>query len=211
MYLSQLVLDPKARCVLDDLANPYQLHRTLMSAFPAELPADERVLFRVERQHRQPYLAVLVQSHTCPEWDGLNQKGYLLLPAAVKEFQLMPRLNQVFRFRLLANPTRRLKADHKGDGKQDGPRIGLTRVEDQIAWLDRKGEMHGFRVLNVQTVKEAQPESWKHEAGKNHRISHQAVRFDGTLQVTDLGAFSKALENGIGSGKGFGFGLLSLA
>lgn len=38
-----------------------------------------------------------------------------------------------------------------------------------------------------------------------------AARFDGVLQVTDADKFQSALENGIGSAKGFGFGLLSVA
>jgi CRISPR system Cascade subunit CasE len=40
---------------------------------------------------------------------------------------------------------------------------------------------------------------------------HQAVTFDGLLRVTDPEALLAALAGGIGSGKGFGFGLLSLA
>jgi CRISPR system Cascade subunit CasE len=38
-----------------------------------------------------------------------------------------------------------------------------------------------------------------------------AARFEGVLTVNDAEEFSKAVENGIGSAKGFGFGLLSLA
>lgn len=38
-----------------------------------------------------------------------------------------------------------------------------------------------------------------------------AVRFDGLLEVTDPGKFLETLRAGIGSAKGFGFGLLSLA
>ena len=38
-----------------------------------------------------------------------------------------------------------------------------------------------------------------------------AMRFDGLLGVTDPVQFLEALRAGIGSAKGFGFGLLSLA
>ena len=37
------------------------------------------------------------------------------------------------------------------------------------------------------------------------------VRFDGVLQVTDVGALVEAVRGGIGPAKAFGFGLLSLA
>lgn len=38
-----------------------------------------------------------------------------------------------------------------------------------------------------------------------------SVRFDGILTVTDQALFRTTLEKGIGSAKGFGFGLLSIA
>lgn len=207
MYLSQLVLDPQARRVLDDLADPYQLHRTVMSGFPAQLPAGERVLFRLEMQRSEPCLHILVQSHTPPNWEALAKLGCLLRQPAIKAFELQISAGGVFRFRLAANPTRRLRCEDK----EHGMRIGLEREEDQFAWLDRKGEQHGFRVLAVQAVKLVQPDGRKFKDGKNHRIRQLGVCFDGRLQVTGPAAFIQALEQGIGSAKGFGFGLLSLA
>lgn len=207
MYLSQLILDPRARVVLENLADPYQLHRTVMSGFSQELPTNERVLYRLDMQRSEPQLSILVQSHTLPNWDILSQRGYLLRPAVIKTLTFQPTAGQVFWFRLAANPTKRLRAE----GKNDGARIGLVREEDQLTWLNRKGEQHGFQVLATQTTKIVQADGWKFEKGQNHRIRQHAVRFDGRLQVTDVETFTRALENGIGSGKGFGFGLLSLA
>ena len=43
MYLSQLTLNPRTRRVQRELANPYELHRTLMRAYPEALPEGERV------------------------------------------------------------------------------------------------------------------------------------------------------------------------
>ncbi|MGI6156807.1 MAG: type I-E CRISPR-associated protein Cas6/Cse3/CasE, partial [Enterococcus lemanii] len=43
------------------------------------------------------------------------------------------------------------------------------------------------------------------------RLSHLAVRYDGLLRVRSSEVFGEALAAGIGSAKGFGFGLLSLA
>jgi hypothetical protein len=47
-------------------------------------------------------------------------------------------------------------------------------------------------------------------SGRRQRIS-DLVRFDGVLVVTDPALFRETVANGIGSGKAFGFGLLSLA
>ena len=41
-------------------------------------------------------------------------------------------------------------------------------------------------------------------------LSHAGVRFDGVLEVTDPVSFAATLDSGIGSGKAFGFGLLSV-
>lgn len=207
MYLSQLILDPRSRSVMNDLADPYQLHRTLMVGFPPNLPKDERVLYRVEQQHKIPYLSILVQSGILPDWHYLIERGYLLLPASVKTFDLHPDTGQIFRFRLLANPTKRLKSNRDGNG----PRVGLLRSEEQLAWLERKASQNGFHVLDVQSLKIIQPEAIKHEKSKVHHINCEAVRFDGLLQVVNPELFSVGLVSGIGSGKGFGFGLLSLA
>ena len=56
MYLSRLILNPRSRQVQKELADPYQLHRTIMAAFPDVLPPDERVLFRVDLADGLPVL-----------------------------------------------------------------------------------------------------------------------------------------------------------
>lgn len=44
-----------------------------------------------------------------------------------------------------------------------------------------------------------------------HKLVFGSVLFEGRLRVSDAAAFRAALEGGIGSGKAFGFGLLSVA
>lgn len=211
MYLSRLVLDPRARLVQVDLANPYQLHRTICSAFPQDMPENERVLFRLEAQNYDPTLCVLIQSLTPPDWRPLERRVYLLHPAEVKEVELNPETGDILRFRLLANPTKRIPAAGMGERKKDGKRVGLFREEEQEAWLQRKGEQHGFELLAIQIAHTKQPDGTKVEDGIRHHLSQVAVRFDGILRVTAPELFGAALRAGIGSGKGLGFGLLSLA
>jgi len=207
MYLSQLFLDPRSRNVIKDLNDPYQLHRTVMSGYPQVLPAGERVLFRLEISNHPPRIELLVESHTLPDWEHLAATGYILAPAAIKTFLPEFQANQVFNFRLVANPTKRLH----GNEEEVGPRVGLFREEDQFAWLARKGGEHGFQVLEARAAHFYQPDGWKEEKGKTHRIRQFAVRFDGRLRVTEPEAFASAVAGGIGSGKSLGFGLLSLA
>ena len=119
MYLSRLILNPRNRRVQKEVAQPYQMHRSLMKAFPDNLkPGDERVLFRLEAHPRTGALTLLVQSLTLPDWSWLaesNARGYLL-PVnepnpAVKSFDLNLAPGQVLAFRLRANPTVKRRFD----------------------------------------------------------------------------------------------------
>lgn len=220
MYLSKLTLNYHKREVIKELANPYQLHRTVMSGFPSELPKDERILYRLEQLKSAPYFCVLVQSALLPNWQLLTEAEYLLRPAEIKAYTPNIVAGATYRFRLTANPTKRLK----GDGETDGKRVGLFKENDQSKWLERKAEQNGFEVLASQIAKIAQPDGFKpltpkelmeaKEKGKSktrHRLTFHAVQFDGLLRVKEPDRFEKALVEGIGSGKGFGFGLLSIA
>jgi len=205
MYLSRLILNPRNRQVQRELADPYQLHRTIMAAFPTELPDDERVLFRLD-DDRGP-LCLLVQSQHRPDWSHLGDPAlhaYLqpnLHNPAVKAFE--PRLTPglVLAFRLRANPT----------VKRDGKRRGLYRAEEQRNWLARKAEAAGFRPLHAQMRHEGQQRTYIKRKGNTHRVELLAVRYDGILTVQDPDHLYAALRDGIGPAKGLGFGLLSLA
>jgi CRISPR system Cascade subunit CasE len=210
MYLTQLVLNPRLRLVQRDLANPYQLHRTIMSAFPSQLPSDERVLFRMEihPRHKLPFL--LVQSIYQPNWHYLPA-GYLTPPnpsswpaenPATKETNLTVQAGQVLRFRLRANPT----------VKRQKKRYGLYREDEQHAWMHRKAMNAGCELLSLNIRQESYLKGWKpEENGQPRRLEFYAVTFEGVLRVQNTTAIQQALRNGIGSGKGLGFGLLSLA
>jgi CRISPR system Cascade subunit CasE len=192
-----------------ELANPYELHRTLMSAYPDDLPEDERVLFRVETNLQGGAPHVLLQSHTRPDWAWLGEpeaRDYTLAAPQTKSFELSFAHGQVLAFRLRANPTARRRLP---DGSRK--RVGLYREEEQVAWLQRKGEQGGFRVLSVRTSDESKVNGWVRRNGERHKLTLLSVQFDGLLEVTDPGALWRTVQDGVGSAKGLGFGLLSLA
>ena len=206
MYLSRLILNPRSRQVQREMADSYQLHRTIMAAFPEDLPADERVLFRVDLADGLPVL--LVQSHHPPDWIRLGPPGerdYLrptsLPNPAVKPVTLALTAGQRLHFRLRANPT----------VKQGGKRVGLYRQEEQIAWLQRQAGRNGFSLVDVWAQQEGKDKALIHGDERTHRATLLAVRFDGVLAIRDPQLVANAARNGIGPAKGLGFGLLSLA
>jgi CRISPR system Cascade subunit CasE len=161
----------------------------------------------------------LVQSRKEPDWLFLlaPEKNYLLpadaLPLgvenpAVKPVNIALKAGQVLAFRLRANPT--VKKDR--EGKKQGQRVGLVREEDQLAWLQRKIEAAGGALVSAHVTGEANLRGKLFtEKDDEQRMSFISAQFDGVLQVKDPELLVKTIGAGIGSGKGLGFGLLSLA
>lgn len=267
MYLSQLQLDPRHRDTRDWLADCHKLHRTVMAAFPQATSEAARaelgVLFRVERPARG-VVPVLVQSNHEPAW---SIESRALLGARVGTLDALEatiREGQQYRFRLRANPTRRvhrrstegpdhreldtngrwrdaaeipeaqrtgivrrMEAERVGfEGRKLGPRVELTREEDRLAWLARRGrERDGFNLLSVKldsgvesagdreiAATRADPggKLFGYPRDTDRRLTIATALFEGTLRVTDAEAFAHAWKGGVGPGKAFGCGLLSM-
>ena len=248
MHYSRLMLNPRSRAVRRDLADAFQMHRSVMSAFPQleerdrSDPESGSILWRVDTDQRSGVTMLIVQSELAPDWNVLlgRQPEYVAAPAGderppidTKERTLVLSAGQVLSFRLRANPTRKLKAD----GRKNGVRVGLVTEEEQLAWLQRKAEASGFRLHSVVVIPEEppaprrtrQPESGQRDESSGgvavataakaaatktavtQKMTHVAVRFEGVLQVINSVTFQQTLRSGIGSAKGFGFGLLSIA
>lgn len=226
MYLSRLILNPRSRQVRNELADPYEMHRTVCNAFPNGLFRAERneenttsILFRVDLHPRTRIPTLLVQSRQKPDWSYLFAEGkdYLLgegdLPLdvenpSIKELNLQLHEGQALAFRLRANPT--VKKDR--EGRKQGRRMGLLREEDQHKWLARKLESAGAVLVSVNIVNEQFTRGKLFsEKEKAKRLNFLSVQFDGVLQVKNPNGLLNAISTGFGSAKGLGFGLLSLA
>lgn len=203
MYLSRLRLDPTDPHARRDLADAYEMHRTLARAYApdAEQPP-ARFLWRQERNAAGwPDGTVLVQAAQPGLWNVLQaaMPGYLQSIEADKEVDLatLVQAGRRYRFRLQANPT----------VTREGKRHGLLKEEDQLDWLNRQGQRQGFEVLAA--VRGASDRLSARQKGK--RITVHSVLFDGMLQASDADALRGALTQGLGHAKALGLGLLSLA
>lgn len=237
LFLSRLMLDTRHRTVQRDLGNVHQLHRTVLRAFPQApegVQAREHfgLLYRVEPvDHTPGLIRLLVQSNTQPDWSTLparylgpapDERGNPAIRSVEVEYTRIHNGDHLI-FRLRANPTKRLS--NRTPGREDtllGKRVALLREDDQLEWLARKGEQHGFRLLTTNidpTVPSVQVSVQAAERGRRpdpqrerpHPLTFGAVLFNGHLEVTNADQFRSALADGIGSGKAFGFGLLSIA
>lgn len=192
MFLSEVLINSRNAMGRQDLASPYELHRTLSSGFPDG--GRPRILFRQETNGPR----VMMLSVEEPSFEKALACGRMLFVRS-KVFEPKLAAGQQLRFRLLANPTKKTR---------EGGRGALTVPGEQMAWLAKKGEQHGYRLLSAHIVRE---EVWKTARPEGRAMTHLAVDFHGLLDVTDGDALGEALRSGIGSAKAFGFGMLCVA
>ena len=205
MHLSLLRLNPKSRRAMTEASRPYELHRSLLTAFPDMAAGGSgHVLFRLDTDRETGGMSVLVQSENEPDWGKLNGVTGFVTGYEWKQFDPVFVREQVLRFRLRANPTKRVK--------ETGKRQGILGEEAQTDWLRKKGSQNRFEVIEVMVTKEGFAEDKLTDKNEEkHNLTMLSVRFDGLLRVIDPEAFRRTIEQGIGSAKGLGFGLLSLA
>ncbi|MFJ9473368.1 type I-E CRISPR-associated protein Cas6/Cse3/CasE [Streptomyces caniferus] len=204
LHLTRLQLDPAHPLVQKDLRNGREMHRTVMSLFPqanGDTPrSDLGVLFRIEPQRHG--LIMLVQSFIPAHLDALPV-GY---STAADQRSLAPVLEWIqpglpVRYRIVAHPTA-----VRGTGATDtrSRRVSLDGQEAADWWI-RKAEAAGMDLHPGGTGHLAAP------IRLGRSLAHRPVRFEGTATLTDTNAVHSALRYGIGQGKPYGCGLLSLA
>ncbi len=196
MYISRLILPLADRRTQRLLSDAYYRHQLVMDAFKGAPGC--RVLHRIEPETGNGMSVWLVQSEVEPNFDSEN------IPARIdppKSFEPTFLVGRRYQFRLRANPI----------VKRDGKRRAVLKDAEMQAWLARKLEVAGARVLGVQVIPEGSVYGFKPTANGRQRLLFNSARFEGVLEVTDGERLAEALREGIGPAKAFGFGLLSLA
>jgi CRISPR system Cascade subunit CasE len=198
MYISLLRLNPRLDVVRRDLANPYEMHRTLSWAVASALEqGTERMLWRLEPVVRTELPTVLVQTVSCPDWNAILDRspGYAdIRPPKLFE-PVLPR-GGIFWFRLRANAS----------VKQHGKRRAIKTPEGKVAWLRRRLEEGGCQLVGA-VIREDR----FYEASKGGvTLKVQATLFEGRLRVEHPASAAETLRRGVGSAKALGLGLLSL-
>ena len=223
------------------LRNTYRIHQRLCMAFPSKQRKDSDSAFlqpycpddfngahvHTRRSANGGFLfrvdpimggnpVILVQSASQPDWDyAFHNARYLLAaPPTVRAFAPDVSPGQCFRFRLQANPTKRL---HKRSTHASGKPLQAKWVKKRVpvppdAWLDwllQRAERCGFIVEGH--VRTEPGYVYFHKKDKPQAARLRSVLFEGRLAVKDEEAFLEALCSGIGPAKAYGFGLLSLA
>lgn len=206
MYLSRLQLNPSQAAARRDLADAYQMHRTLARVYAADADtAVPRFLWRLEPSRGPTFgTTVLVQAASTGHWHRVVEQADYLDPAAtatdkVVDLERLVQAGRVCRFRLRANPA----------VKREGKRWGLHDESAQLAWLVRQGARCGFRLQGADVSQRTRVYAPRGKGGPP--IVVDSVLFDGLLVATDAALLRQALLAGIGPAKSLGMGMLSLA
>lgn len=190
MFLTKIQLNA-ALCRREDLRDPYALHRLVYSFFPKEKKAG-RFLY-ADQGPSAGGRSLLILSSILPE-----------LPPEISSAatELSDRFFQFtsFRFKIRLNPVRRDPASRK--------RLPVTGPLPLLQWFAAHAPKWGFEAdPNTLDVRILPSVSFP----KNGSLCRfHAVEFRGRLKVADPVLFRQQVENGIGHGKAFGFGLLQL-
>lgn len=213
MFLSRMYLNGQRRQTRALLANPQMMHAAVMASFPPDSSAqtDEgRVLWRLD-QNRET-TALYVVSPSIPSFEHLQeQAGWVQEPSwQTSDYsQMLSRITrgQRFAFRLTANPVHTVT---EGEKKR---RVAHITAEHQLRWLIERQEQLGAQVADG----EGEPTAAVNRSTRmvfnrnGRRVTIQQVTFDGVLEVTSAAALRSVLTSGIGKGRGYGCGLLTLA
>ena len=189
MMLSRLTSNLRSHAAIRDLSDCQQMHRTILNAFPSTGSAARgqfALLFRVEYPSAgSPY--VMIQSGESPT-SLICRVAIVLHPPEIKdvsEAYVSLRAGMKLRFRLRANPTRKIDTKSGPDGiHRNGRRVDFRSDEQRFAWLGRKAASAGFAVLSVRCSADVpnvrlvpQGRSIGFRGGGNRRAAKTYVRF----------------------------------
>lgn len=137
---------------------------------------------------------LIIRAHEMPDVETLRPEYRIMMLVASAPVPDAFVIDDTYRFQLTASNVKRDNRTRK---------IMPVHAED---WLRARAARNGFRVgdLDVHTA--------KIRGGQNNKtVLLSAAHYTGTLTVTDPAAFGNAMRAGIGRGKAYGCGLLTLA
>ncbi|MFF5719368.1 type I-E CRISPR-associated protein Cas6/Cse3/CasE [Streptomyces buecherae] len=222
LWLTRLAPGPASALARQELggAGKTSLHRRVMSLFPDGASDQARthfgVLFRIEDTARGPHL--LIQSNQAPD-PGRLPDGYGALTTRPLD-DLLKALapGRTLRYRCTASPIRKPGATTRS--LYNLPAVVPLNGAAADEWWQRQADKAGLKILSlrsqpVESVHDRQYSATavpgnKHRRAGNH-VHHHRVRFDGTATIIDPDLLHQAIRDGIGRGKAYGCGLLSIA
>lgn len=210
LWLTRIIPDQRSREARRDHASAVDLHHRLMSLFADHVAAAAPrrhlgVLFRAENTGNAQQ--ILLQSAQQPDLARLPA-GYgqaVTKPLTPLLDALRPGLS--VRYRIAANPIRK-----PGCTTRELYRLSaVVPLQGQAAddWWTRQAHSAG---LELRTLHSTPLDAARGSRRSDQRhVKHDRVLFEGTAVIADAELLRTRLTDGIGKGKAYGCGLLSIA
>lgn len=211
MYLTRMKLNVSKRDTMKALSCLNLFHGAVEDSLKRD---GKRKLWRIDYLNGEYYLMIV--SYDQPELStAVRQFGFpdSQLPWECLEYdKLLQKLNKGGRwhFRLTANPTRSVL--NSKETLTRGTVHAHVGVKHQTEWLIKHAEQNGFRVNEEDVaVVNSRWYSFRKKSSTNHKVTLLSVTFEGVLEIEDSVLFAKTLTSGIGRGKAYGQGMLTIA
>ncbi|MDT0260060.1 type I-E CRISPR-associated protein Cas6/Cse3/CasE [Jatrophihabitans lederbergiae] len=211
-YLTRFEINATRRGAMMLMASPQKMHAATMAAFPAAEHSDTgRILWRLDASGPHHWLYLL--SPTEPDLTHLvEQAGWPSKPHwETRDYApLLHKLDtgQRWAFRLRANPTHTVTENGR-------KRVfGHVTATQKLDWLLRRTESLG---IAIPASSAGEPDVllsgfdqrvFQREGSK---VTLALAGYEGNIEVTDPERLRIALTAGIGRGKAYGCGLMTLA
>ena len=192
MYISKVYVDVKIPLVRHDLSSLNFFYDTLKKISGGGAP-----VYRIDSvplnqtDFIQP---VVLISEKEPEISGGKVPGGYIAKIETFKYDIPVRNGMVYKYFLRANPSVRIFFKHSD----------LETDESWKKWLETEGSANGFEVVDSKVTNDG------YVTCAEKKVKFLSVIFEGSLKITDEEKFRKALNSGIGRGREYGLGLLSI-
>lgn len=216
LWLTRIVPSPRSREAQRDLAGSDQgirLHRRMLLMFPDGVEGSPRaafgVLFRAEESRSGP--RILLQSHTEPDASRLPGDYGSVETRSLDTLLSKLHKGMIVNYRCVANPVRKPGAASR-EAYGLPPVVALSG-NAAVEWWERQSSAAGLEALHINAEPLAAVRGRQRSSGPaaERRIQHARTQFEGTARVVDDELLREKLATGIGRGKAYGCGLLSIA
>ena len=192
MYISKILLDVRIPLVRRELAGLNLLHATLSEAVNGG-----KFLYRLDNVplDKNGYMQPLVLvSDKKPEVSGTGTPADFFTAIENYEYQMPVRKGMIFKFFLKANPSTKIFFLHSE----------IHGHDLQVKWLESESSSKGFQLLDCSVREDG------YISCIEKKIKLLSAIFEGSMKVTDEKKFQKMLYQGIGHGREYGLGLVSV-
>jgi len=197
-------LNPQDRRCRKDMADPQDMHRSLMSMFPHAPDGSESprqhfgVLWRIEPASSP---TVLVQSSQAPDFDKLPSGYASCRTKPIDDHLASLTTGLAIAYRVVLNPV-------KISRRSDAETRTVIPSGERAAWWTSLAPKMGLHLHDAPALTGLHD---RHLRRAGTRFPLYSVRVDGAAEIVDPDLLRTAVADGIGRAKAWGCGLLTVA